>query len=564
MNLTSTNTLIKACMILLLCAISIVVSGKDDLKSMSDYLDYIIINKQQFIDQKEQRINDLKNLLKKNDTSLEYEYEINQKLFGEYKKLKLDSAIFYAERNVQLADQLNCLDLKNKSNINLATIYSYAGRYRESEEILKNISSRQLSSEALPDYYEAYSRFFEHYGAVSNQCKYAELIEKYRDSLLMALDPASFKYKVNMVHRHLNQAARDKTEKSLFDLLATVDADTPEYALVTHYLGAFYGIISRPELEKKYYILSATADIKNAIKENASFQRLALIYYKNGEISKAFTYAQSAIEDAVYSGVQFRATEMSKLYSIINASNQVKETKAKEQLRLYLLLISLLTLFLILLVLYIYKQMKKLSSIKEVLSQTNTKLMELNKELNEVNNQLNEVNDQLNDKNELLLESNHIKEQYIAQFFNLCSTYIDKMEDYRKTLFKLGINKQYEELIKKLKSTTVVDNELDELYSQFDSIFSKLYPTFVSEFNSLLAKDEQVNLKTDSLLNKELRIYALLRLGITDSVKIAGFLRCSISTVYNYRTKMRNKAATNREEFEDQVMKIGIMNWKTD
>ncbi len=220
------------------------------------------------------------------------------------------------------------------------------------------------------------------------------------------------------------------------------------------------------------------------------------------------------------------------------------------------MLISILTVFLILLVAYVYKQMKKLSRIKEVLSETNKKLLGLNEEING-------TNDLLNQRNGQLWESNQIKEQYIAQFLDLCSTYIDKMEDHRKTLYKLGINRNYEELIKKLRSTTVVDKELDELYAHFDNTFLSLYPTFVSDFNSLLADDEQITLKAEDLLNKELRIYALLRLGITDSTKIAAFLRCSMSTIYNYRTKMRNKAAANREEFEDTVMKIGTMNRKT-
>lgn len=138
------------------------------------------------------------------------------------------------------------------------------------------------------------------------------------------------------------------------------------------------------------------------------------------------------------------------------------------------------------------------------------------------------------------------------------------MEDYRKTLYKLGINRHYEELIKKLKSTTVVDKELDDLYAHFDNTFLSLYPTFVSDFNSLLAKEEQVILKTEDLLNKELRIYALLWLGITDSTKISSFLRCSMSTIYNYRTKMRNKAASNRDEFEEMVMKIGTISKRTE
>jgi hypothetical protein len=364
------------------------------------------------------------------------------------------------------------------------------------------------------------------------------------------LDPSSFKYKINKVHQYINQGQYNDAEKLLFRLLETENIDTPEYALITHYLGAIYGIAGDAKSEKKYYIMSAIADIKNAIKENASFQRLALIYYDNGDIAGAFKYTQTAIEDAVFSGVQFRTAQMSEFYSIINASYQAKEVKANNLLKLYLVLISILTVFLILLVSYIYKQMKKLSIIKEALSQTNDKLTELNEELNE--------------KNMQLWESNQVKEQYIAQFFNLCSTYIDQMEDYRNTLYKLGINKQYEELIKKLKSTTAVDNELEKLYGYFDRIFLNLYPTFVSDFNALLAKDEQIILKSDDLLNKELRIYALLRLGITDSVKIAGFLRCSMSTIYNYRTKMRNKAVINRDEFEEMVMNIGIISGKSD
>lgn len=541
----------------LLCLTGILpAEAKEDLKSISDYLTYIINNKELFTRQKEQQINNLKKLRNKKEASLEYEYEINRQLSDEYKKFKLDSAIYYAERNVRIAHLLMDTYLKHLSDIHLATLYSYSGRFIESENMLKRMSARELPENLLADYYEAYSRFYEHYGAMSNQSKEKE-VELYRDSLLAVLDPALFKYKINVVHQYVDQRKTDEAEKLLKELLETEEADTPEYALITHYLGAVAGMLGQHETEKKYFILSAIADIKNSLKENASFQRLARIYYNNGDISKAFLYSQSAIEDAVFSGVQFRTAQMSEFYSIINASYQAKETKTNNTLKRYLSLISVLSFFLVLLVVYVYVQMKKLSRVKEELSQTNNKLVELNQELNGANSLLNNMNVEL-------WESNYIKEQYIAQFFDLCSAYIDKMEDYRKALYKLGINRQYEELMKKLKSTSVADKELDELYAHFDSIFLSLYPTFVADFNSLLAKEEQVCLKADDLLNKELRIYALLRLGITDSTKISGFLRCSMSTIYNYRTKMRNKAAINREEFEERVMKIGLTNRKND
>ena len=131
-----------------------------------------------------------------------------------------------------------------------------------------------------------------------------------------------------------------------------------------------------------------------------------------------------------------------------------------------------------------------------------------------------------------------------------------KMEKYQNMLYKIAINKYYDELIKKLKSSALIDEELSALYTRFDKVFLGLYPTFVSDFNALLKDEEKIILKPDALLNRELRIYALLRLGITDSGKIANFLRCSTSTVYNYRTKMRNKAAVDRDEFENEIMKI--------
>lgn len=265
--------------------------------------------------------------------------------------------------------------------------------------------------------------------------------------------------------------------------------------------------------------------------------------YAAGDLSDAFKYAQAAIDDALFSNVQFRTAQMAEFYSIINASYQAKEARSKSTLQHYMLLISLLSVVLALLFAYLYKQLRKLSRTKEELSQANVRLTQLN--------------DELNDKNAQLSDSNDLKEQYIARFFDLCSLYIDKMDSYRKTLNRLAQNRQFDELFKRLKSTSMMENELDELYKNFDAIFLNLYPTFVADFNSLLIPEERIALRPGDLLNKELRIYALLRMGITDSAKIASFLRCSLSTVYNYRTKMRNKAALSREKFEKMVSEIG-------
>ena len=196
-----------------------------------------------------------------------------------------------------------------------------------------------------------------------------------------------------------------------------------------------------------------------------------------------------------------------------------------------------------------YKQVKRLVKTRKELCHSNQQLEKLNADLQQMNQNLEEAN--LN-----LEEANLIKEEYIAHFFNLCSAYIDKIENYRKLLYKKASKHQFDDLTKVLKSTTVVEQELEELYKNFDTIFLNIYPHFVTHFNALLEEGEQILPKKGELLNTELRIFALIRLGITDSNKIAEFLRYSLRTVYNYRTKVRNKAKGERDAFEEKVKRI--------
>lgn len=517
---------------------------QDETQSLSEYLDYVIENKHIFEAEKEERISRLRNLLGVSNLTPEQEYEINTKLYEEFRKYKLDSAIRYVERNLEIARQLDNKRLTYLSNMYLAQLYSFSGMCVEANQILRSIRSSELPRDLLPVYYEANNRYFQHYATLSSQRSHLHEMNIYRDSLMMVSDPGSFRYRIHLSYKLMGNGKMDEARAILDELLEEVGKDTPLYAETAYAYGYFYRLNKDPEAGKKYFMLSAIADAKSAVKENASFHTLALMYYDQGDLSRAFKYTQAAIEDAVFSNVQFRTTQMSKFYSIINSIYQAKEAKSKSKLQHYLILISVLSLFLVLLFIYVYQQIHKLYRIKEELSRTNGRLMQLN--------------DELHEKNTQLTDSNIIKEQYIARFFDLCSMYIDKLEDYRKSLNKLAQNRQIDELYKQLKSTSMMENELDELYKNFDAIFLNLYPTFVADFNALLIEDERIVLKSEDLLNKELRIYALLRLGITDSVKIASFLRCSLSTVYNYRTKARNKAAISREDFEKMVMRIGV------
>lgn len=192
--------------------------------------------------------------------------------------------------------------------------------------------------------------------------------------------------------------------------------------------------------------------------------------------------------------------------------------------------------------------MKKVAAARREVLDTNTLLQELNEELHHSNSQLKEMNHTLS-------ETNYIKEEYIGRYMDQCSTYLDKMDLYRRSLNKIAAAGKVEELYKAIKSSQFLEEELKEFYANFDMTFLQLFPNFVEEFNALLVEPMQP--KAGELLNTELRIFALIRLGITDSTKIAQFLRYSVTTIYNYRTRVRNKALGERDEFEAKVIKIG-------
>lgn len=541
-------------MLLFIILISFPVLASESTDDIIDKLNLALKNKQHYVRLKEERILNFKKI-KSDDLTKEQEYNYNKTLYTEYQKFNSDSAILYVKKNLKIADQLHDKDLADLANLQLVTLYSSSGKYRESEAILKSIDKSKLSKSLLPNYFVSYREFFEHYAANSYSKQYLEQIQKYRDSLLMVLDPKSINYQINKIQHDVYHKKIVSAQKQLMDLLKNTSEDDPQYAMITYLLGNIYEHTHQLELRKKYYALSATSDIKNANKDNASLQELALVFYEIEDVDMAYKLTQSAIEDALYCNVQFRTLLMSEVYSIINTVYLEKEAKRKTELQLYLLCISLLSVFLIIAVIYVYKQMKKVSRIRGELYETSQKLAELNQDITETNNQLQERNAQLS-------ESNHIKEEYIAHFFSLCSAYINKLENYRIILNKKAIAKQFDEIYKMLKSTTLVDTELEELYKNFDIIFLNLYPTFVKDFNALLIKEEQIVLKQGELLNTELRIFALIRLGINDSVKIAAFLRYSLSTIYNYRTRARNKAAVSRNDFEEMVMKIGLITLK--
>ena len=545
------------------CAIIFNCSSQIKESDVLDSLYTLMEKKDVYLIEKEERVSEIKKLQQVSNISKEQIYDINYRLYNEYKTYIADSAISYAQKNTLLAKDLSHKDWIYESNLDLVSLYIISGMYLDAIDILKSMNSRSIDQDwLLVKYYDCYKQLYISYSD-NNIYTYAygAKSDLYRDSLLNVLDKTSNHYKIVYAEKLYDEELLDEAKEVLFSIYNSTQGDTHEKAVIAYAIANVYKKKGDASMEIYYYATSAICDIKNAIKENASMRALSSVLYEQGNINMAYKCIKQSMEDAMFCNARLRSYEVSQIFPIIDSAYQDNIEKQKSELKFFLILVSLMSLFLIIAVIYVYRQMKRVARIRKELSDTNTKLNDLNTDLQETVNKLNIANAELSTLNTELSETNKIKEVYIGHFLDLCSTYIEKLEKFQNNLNKKAIEKKFDELSKILKSKDMIDSELRDLYVNFDNIFLHLYPNFVQEFNSLLLTEEQFVLKPKELLNVELRIFALIRLGISDSSKIAKFLHYSANTIYTYRTRVRNKSLVPRDQFESMVMKIGtIMN----
>ncbi len=542
--------------LLLLTLPSLKLQAVNEMDSLLVKLEQTMLKRNEFDTQKKLRLNNLKDLLKNQSNSQEQIFYLHNQIIKEYEAYNFDSTMHYIELNLRLCETIEkektiYLD---QTKLNLADLLAASGRYKESVDILNYIKKSELPDELQTEYYMHYRSVYQELKTYSdikeNTLKYSDLYSAYTDSLLEILDKSSLLYLELMEVRLREEGHLLEAKKINDQRLGKAEKNTRIYSMITYERALIYEIEKNTELQKKYLTLSAMSDIKASIKDNASLAQLALILYREKSIDKAYAYINFAYEDALFFNSRLRFLILSDILPLITEAYQIKNDEQKANLKLSLIIISVLSLILLFAVFYIYRQMKNIR-------QTRAEVQTANKQLKELNLNLQNVNEELNSINHELFESNHVKEQYIANFLSICSNYINKLDSYRKMVNKQIVAKKVKELFEKTKSTELIDNEVDEYYKTFDTTFLSIYPTFVTELNALLIENEQIKLKSGELLNTELRIFALIRLGITDSSKIAKLLRYSVNTIYNYRVKIKNKAAVARDEFEDHVKKIG-------
>ncbi len=516
-------------------------------------LDQAIKERPIYMEQKELKLVELKRQLHRQIPD-EERFAILGTLLDEYRSFNTDSALHMAEEREQIAIRLGNREYIDNARMNKADVLGMTGMYKEVMDLMRNIHIDRLSVDIHPYYYHIYRTVYglmADYAVTAYEKKlYTELTDKYRDSLLLVNKDNLLIHTLIQSDQYNVRNEYDKAIRLLTDYLALQKDYEHDVAICAYTLSESYRLKGDKEKEKEYLIVSAMADMKTAVREYISLRKLAVLLYQEGDIERAYSYVKICMEDAAACNARLRKLEILEIFPIINDAYQQKTEKQQEQMKWALVSISLLSLFLLLAIFYVYKQMKKVAAARR-------EVIDANKRLKELNDELHLSNAQLKEANHSIAENSYLKEEYIGRYMDQCSVYLEKMDNYRRSLGKIAATGNVEELYKNIKSSKFIEGELKEFYTNFDNTFLQLFPTFVEDFNALLADDEQISLKAGERMNTELRIFALIRLGITDSVKIAQFLRYSVTTIYNYRTKVRNKAAGDRDLLEQEVMTIG-------
>jgi tetratricopeptide (TPR) repeat protein len=308
----------------------------------------------------------------------------------------------------------------------------------------------------------------------------------------------------------------------------------PQLAVNYFDLGSAYRGLDQPDKTVKYLILSSLSDIRAATKETAAMHHLAKLLYERGDTENAYVFIKQALDDAEFYGARQRKVEIGSMLPVIAAA-QLNSVDGQRKVWInYSVGLTLLILVVAGFSAIIYVQLKKLKAAEAVITEANAKLQKINHKLQ---------------------ESDKIKEEYIGYYFNTNSEYIDMIESFKKDIDKKIQNKKVEE-IKYVVNTINPSHEREELYVNFDKIFLKLFPDFVTLFNSYFDPENRIVLKENQLLNTELRIFALIRLGIHDAEKIARILGYSVNTIYAYKNRVKSKSIVPNDLFDQKIMEI--------
>ncbi len=530
-----------------------------DVESLCRQIDEAIAQSPHYVAQREAKITTARHAFEQASGRQKYEEAFH--LYELYRPFVSDSAIYFLQQCIVLAEEQNDHSASVRCRSLLAIRCSNIGLYDEALNILDSIRPADgLDTTALGTYYEAYNNV---YGELSYYTRlddmrqrYHAKEEHYRQLMYDCLPPTS---ESCLLRREQAAQAEGRLQESMAindEWMQTVEPGSHPYALVALYRYIEYKL-QRDTTQMMYWLTeSVLADIRNAAMDQGSMWELANELMLSGDIERASRYITYTSDCANRYGSRQRNWQIAPLMTQIANEYKAQSERTTTQLRLALVAASLLALLLLAALFFILRRNKQLHAARNALTTSNDELASANSLLATQKDELAALNSHLSLLTSHLSESNRVKEEYIGRFMSLCAQYIDKLDNYRKMVNKKLKNKELDELFQISKSTELKERELDELYENFDTVFLHLFPDFIDGFNALLQPEMRIHPKQENRLTTDIRIFALIRLGFEDSSKIAEFLHYSVNTIYNYRARIKNGALGNREQFEKQVKEL--------
>lgn len=527
-----------------------------DNDELYERLDSVIAHRTDYYVQKDKKIEQIK-LGSAYVTDKKDKLQMYERLVNEYSPYIYDSAMVYTQKGIYLARQTNDSDCYKKFQIIKARLLVSRSFYIEAKEILDNIevppSDRRLNylyncAQCALYFNLKLSTHDTEYGP-----RYDRLFHKYMDNALLysPQKDAQYYYMKGVQLAFSNGGVKD-IEACLSKAMSQLKPDSRLYGKSAFILAKVYGRHHQPELQERYLLLAAISDVMSATNENMALQEVALRLYKH-DVRKAQRYINVSLNDAnVFSSRPRRIDLYSNLHTILSAYNHALENAGKWHIVLMLSIIVLLVVIVV-----ETMRIKRKNNLMQQNEKNLTAQTEQTEQLSAINSKQKEANEELEKLNDELEQTNTKREYMAKAYISLCYLYIEKLENQRKMVIRKIKANQQKELLSILSSSKRTAEENQTFFSQFDSIFLSLYPTFVTELNTLLTPEAQVELKENNELTPSLRVAALIRLGITESSMIAGILSYSPQTIYNYRSALKN-GAIDKDSFEENLQRLCI------
>jgi hypothetical protein len=459
-------------------------------------------------------------------------------LYEEYKVFHYDSAYNYSRKLQQIAAQLADPQRIGLARVKLSFILLSSGMFKEAYDSLKTVNLQQFPDSLKAEYYSLMARYYYDLADYDNDQYHSPAYSNhghlYMDSALQLYRPQSFWWYYYNGLKNIRSNRREEASQYFQVLMKDTSLSYHELALTASTLSDNYIQNGKTDTAIHLLIQAAIADIKSSTKETAAIFNLASLLFKQGDLQSASTYIEKALNDAYSYGARQRKIQVGSILPLIEAEKVNRVENEKKTLITYAAIVTLLLMALVALIIIIFRQLRKLKAAQQIITQAHIKQQEINHKL---------------------LEANKFKDEYIGYFFNGNSEFYARMEKFKKNLEAKVADRKLEE-IRLLANTINIKKEREELLGNFDRIFLKLFPHFIEEFNTLFAPEDAIHLKENELLNTDLRIFALIRMGIHDSEKIARILEYSVNTINTYKTRVKNKSTIPNEEFEPKIMEI--------